>query len=192
MATEIIKTVKGRQYRYLQRSVRVPGRRTPKTESVYLGPVGGNPRKAADEKYREVLRDNMHRFGTTRPGARYASEARAREQYHRDMGFKGTEGPGPQTPSERQQQGFQEFWLKVDTNKRSSFETRHAAYNLSHPSATYRVAAEFQRVRDEVRQQDARIAAQEAPQQTAAAPAKDFTVDDEIEARQAQQDEAVD
>ena len=39
MGYEVIKTVKGRQYRYSQRSYRVPGRRTPKTESRYIGPV---------------------------------------------------------------------------------------------------------------------------------------------------------
>jgi hypothetical protein len=44
---KVIKTNKktGRQYEYLQRSYRVPGRRTPKTETVYLGPVGGGRAK---------------------------------------------------------------------------------------------------------------------------------------------------
>jgi hypothetical protein len=35
------RTLKGKRYRYLQWSYRVPGRRTPKTGSIYLGPEGG-------------------------------------------------------------------------------------------------------------------------------------------------------
>lgn len=39
MAHEVIRTVKGRQYRYLEESVRVPGKDTPRKRSIYLGPV---------------------------------------------------------------------------------------------------------------------------------------------------------
>jgi hypothetical protein len=44
MATEVIKTIKGRRYRYLQKSVYRPGR-SPKTISIYLGPVDAPKRK---------------------------------------------------------------------------------------------------------------------------------------------------
>ena len=39
----VIKTIRGRQYRYAQRSYRINGK--VKTKSVYLGPVGGRVRR---------------------------------------------------------------------------------------------------------------------------------------------------
>jgi hypothetical protein len=36
---EVIRTINGRQYRYLEESYRVPGLRTPPKRSTYLGPV---------------------------------------------------------------------------------------------------------------------------------------------------------
>jgi hypothetical protein len=44
MAVEIIKTIKGRRYRYLQKYIYRPGR-SPKTKSIYLGPIDGQRRK---------------------------------------------------------------------------------------------------------------------------------------------------
>jgi hypothetical protein len=71
----------GRWYEYKQRSYREPGRKSPRTETVYVGPVdGGVRRKLADEEYRAVLRENVYKYDRSRPGDRYASEALARTQ----------------------------------------------------------------------------------------------------------------
>ena len=43
MSYIVIKSIKGRQYRYQQRTYREGGR--VKTESIYLGPVAGSPRR---------------------------------------------------------------------------------------------------------------------------------------------------
>jgi hypothetical protein len=51
----------------------------------WLGRVDGGGRKAADEKYRAVLRENVYLYGKGRPGERYAREAAAREEF-RDIG----------------------------------------------------------------------------------------------------------
>src|SRR5271170_4614458 len=45
MAHEVIRTVNGRQYRYLEESYRVPGLRTPRKRSTYLGPVEGERKR---------------------------------------------------------------------------------------------------------------------------------------------------
>jgi len=42
---EVIRTINGRQYRYLEESYRVPGLRTPRKRSTYLGPVEPVERK---------------------------------------------------------------------------------------------------------------------------------------------------
>jgi hypothetical protein len=51
MAHEIVRTINGRQYRYLEESYRVPGVRTPRKRSTYLGPV--DPVYAGGERKRK-------------------------------------------------------------------------------------------------------------------------------------------
>jgi hypothetical protein len=186
-----IKNIKGRRYAYEQTPYRVGDKI--KNKMVYLGPVDGPARKkAADEKFRQVLRDNVAEYGKSRPGARYAKEAQAREQYHRDMGFKQTgEKEPPLTQEERYSQFVSDFWLKIDSKQVSPFEMRHREYTVTHASAQYRMGERFNNVRDEVHREDARQTAQDAPGRAQEAPAKDFTVDDEIEAREAKFETAV-
>lgn len=176
MSYIVTKTIKGRQYRYEQTSYREGGK--VKTKSVYLGPVSGTTRKAADEKYRQVLRDSVFLYGTSRPAERYAREARAREQYHYDLGFK-------VTPEERLRQVTSDFWFGIDSKRETNFEKRHREYTLIHPSTASRVAERFSKLREEIQKEEARIAAQDALGHAQAAPAKNFSVDDEIEAREA-------
>jgi hypothetical protein len=56
MAYIVYKQVKGRYYAYLQQSYRVPGRRTPKTETVYLGRVGGPGTAAGLKEHQEFTK----------------------------------------------------------------------------------------------------------------------------------------
>lgn len=118
---EYIKTGKGgRQYRYAQRSVRVPGRRTPKTLSVYLGPVGGYKRRRGVVKTLLGLPDADWQatfFGTPEDRAaniaeRYATKV---EQGQREK-FGGT----PDELREREQKAFEtkmhlDYGMKVGT-----------------------------------------------------------------------------
>jgi hypothetical protein len=169
-------TKHGRQY--WQESRRVPGGKTPKT--FHLGPVGGNTRKAADEKYRDVLRNNVYVYGKSRAGGRYAAEARAREEYHRSQ-FKSADAPLTQEEHHRQQ--VKEFWLKVDATPSSNFEVRNRHYTVSHGSASHRAQEHLAGLREA------------AGKEATAPPAhteKNFTVDDAIEAREATFEAAVD
>lgn len=187
-----IKNINGRRYWYEQTPDYRGGKRTPITK--YIGPVDGPARKkAADEKFRQVLRDNAYQYGRSRPGERRAKEAAAREQYHRDMGFKNAVGQEvPLSPEERYSQYVSDFWFKIDSKQTSAFDMRHREYTVSHSSAKYRMGERFNNVRDQVRAEDARQTAQDAPGRTQEAPAKDFTVDDEIGAREAKFEAAVD
>jgi hypothetical protein len=187
-----IKNIKGRRYWYEQTPYRVGDKI--KNKMVYLGPVDGSARrKAADEKFRQVLRDNVAEYGTSRPGARYAKEAEARAQYHLDMGFKNAVGQEvPLSPEERYSQYVSDFWFKIDSNQASPFEMRHREYNVSHGSVNYRATEYFQGLRDRVQAENDRQAAQDAPGRTQEAPATNSTVDAEIEAREAKFEAAVD
>jgi hypothetical protein len=192
-----IKTIKGRRYWYEQTPDYRGGKRTPITR--YIGPVDGAARKkAADEKYREVLRDNVYKYGSSRPGARYADEARARAQYARDMGWTKPDEPHS-THEEQYRQFVSDFWFKIDSNQASDFEKRHREYDLTHRSPQSRAKEHFHNLRSEIQKEDARIdlenasqPAQNPPGRTEEAPAKNFTVDDEIEARQAKFEETLD
>src|SRR5207253_1486943 len=107
----VIKSIKNRQYRYEQRSVRFPGRRTPKTISKYLGPVGssggGDPMGAENvrrrkEQERELAfamadleRDGKKTEAWQREhcgGTPEVREAKARQEHldklHEDFGLK--------------------------------------------------------------------------------------------------------
>ena len=62
MSRVVIKTIKGRQYRYLQRSYR-DGDRV-RTESLYLGPVGGGRRLGLLRRIGELIEANRAEPGT--------------------------------------------------------------------------------------------------------------------------------
>jgi hypothetical protein len=58
MSYIVIKTIKGRQYQYQQRTYREGGR--VRTESIYIGPVGGGiRRKGVDRAIGGFIRANM-------------------------------------------------------------------------------------------------------------------------------------
>ena len=58
MAYIVIKTIKGRQYRYQQRTYRQGGK--VRTESIYLGPVGGAARrKGLLKRFGELVEMNF-------------------------------------------------------------------------------------------------------------------------------------
>ena len=67
---EVIKTIGGRRYRYLQRSYRENGR--VRTQSQYLGPVDGEARPRKPRRIKAVL-DAL--VGLARRGPGYESEA---------------------------------------------------------------------------------------------------------------------
>jgi hypothetical protein len=46
---DVIRTVKGHQYRYREKSIRIPGVRTPRKLSIYLGPVDGGGRREGNQ-----------------------------------------------------------------------------------------------------------------------------------------------
>ncbi len=109
------------------------------------------------------------------------------------MGFPGAEEPdAPLTHEERYRQFVSDFWVKIDRNQASPFEVWHREYTATHGSASYRATERFNQVRDEVQAEDARQAAQNAPERTEAPSPKNFTVDDEIEAREAKFEASVD
>ena len=100
----VIKTIRGRQYRYAQRSYRVNGKVI--TESVYLGPVGGRVR-------RQGVLGHIGEFITTNFQREHIfdMEALGREQQEREQqkAAKAVAGlaelherygltPGPHTP----------------------------------------------------------------------------------------------
>ena len=62
MSTVVIKTIKGRRYRYLQRSYRDGGK--VRTESLYLGPVDGGRRKGILRRVGELIAANRSEPGT--------------------------------------------------------------------------------------------------------------------------------
>lgn len=74
-------TKRGRRYAYLQRSYRVPGRRTPKTDTKYLGRDDGFARSMATLERENKALDEWQRktFGET------GAERQAREQQERQF-----------------------------------------------------------------------------------------------------------
>jgi hypothetical protein len=157
----IIKRIKGRPYRYLQRSYRVAGRRTPKTDSKCLGPVT--------------------------PGARNPKQLRAS-----DVGL----GSGVYSEAEILRAVNKTFerqrWARDRMRTRAPEEIKRED-DWRHASARWAQEAKVSaRERAHFEAKAARQTAQNAPGRTGEAHAKNFTVDDEIEAREAKFDAAVD
>jgi len=91
MSYIVIKTINGRQYRYLQTSYRV-GKRV-RTKSVYLGPVGGTPRREMWPSLDEpaMLAEAL---------AKDAKYAAMKDQFHKEVGLK--VGPSNPVPVEKE------------------------------------------------------------------------------------------
>ena len=71
MAYEVIKTISGRQYRYLQETYRESGR--VRTRNIYLGPVDGGVRRrggVTDFLQSLVRKEDRNDFGETETQAR--------------------------------------------------------------------------------------------------------------------------
>jgi hypothetical protein len=92
MSYQVIKTINGRQYRYLQTSYRV-GKKV-KTKCVYLGPVSGNGTPfvayspAFDEKREMAMQE-----------AQRAAEKARQERFTKEVGLK--VGPDKPVPVEK-------------------------------------------------------------------------------------------
>jgi hypothetical protein len=161
MSYVVIKRVRGRSYRYLQRSYRVAGRKTPKTDSKCLGPVS--------------------------PGARDPKKLRAS-----DVGL----GSGVYNEAEILRAVNKTFerqrWARDRMRTRSPEEIGQED-KWRHASARWEEEAKVSaRERAHFEAKEARQTAQNAPGRTEGPQAKDFTVDDEIEAREAKFEAAVD
>lgn len=123
-----------------------------------LGPVDGSSagrqaayRKAADELYREVLRENVYRYGTSRPGERYQREAHAREAFQRYMDSE--KAGNPELPRS---------WQEKMEQQDASFECRSRMYAALHPngSATARAQSRYDNLRAAIHAEDAKLSAQ--------------------------------
>ena len=82
----VIKTIKGRQYQYQQRTYREAGR--VRTESIYIGPVGGGIRRQKAKRHTEsFIRANLtrrHGLPDDETMLKQYNEKVAREQDARD------------------------------------------------------------------------------------------------------------
>ena len=83
----VIKTIKGRQYQYQQRTYREGGR--VRTESVYMGPIGGGIRRQkAGRGVEGFIRANLtrrHGLPDDETMLKQYNDKVAREQHARDM-----------------------------------------------------------------------------------------------------------
>src|SRR4051812_45391289 len=94
MAYVVVKTINGRRYRYLQRSFRVPGRRTPKTESKCLGPMDGGydakrerALRAADKATEKLEAEQRRDFGGTAQELQDRAFKAGMDKLHTDYGL---------------------------------------------------------------------------------------------------------
>jgi hypothetical protein len=169
----VIKTIGGRQYEYLQTSYREGGK--VKTKSVYIGPVGGRKRKKRGGGFPPVnpaaivlggiaLAMHIAKHGVKSPD--YKSRNRPPDPRSWDA----------QLAYERRK------WAERIANAKGIRRTS------AHPEQTEAWREFDERLAAKV----ARQTAQDAPGRTQEAPAKNFTVDDEIEARAAKFEAAVD
>jgi hypothetical protein len=168
----VIKTINGRQYEYLQTSYREGGK--VRTKSVYVGPVGGRKRRkrggggftpvnpAAIILGGIALAMHIAKYGTKSPN--YKSPNRP---------------PDPRSARHMLDRERQRWERRIEDAK--------AGYGKPKADAGQDAAW-----REFMERTTARQTAQDAPGRAKGAKAKDFTVDDEIEAREAQFEAAVD
>lgn len=83
------RTIHGRRYTYYEERWRENGKvksRSTIVKTVRSVPVNAETdRKAAVERYRDTLRQNVFIYGKSKPGERYEAEALAREAYQRHL-----------------------------------------------------------------------------------------------------------
>ena len=75
------RTIKGKTYLYREERWRERGKVRSRSTLV-KGEKRDLERKLANERYRDVLRENVYRYGKSHPGERYLREAQARADYH--------------------------------------------------------------------------------------------------------------
>jgi hypothetical protein len=200
MATRIIKTIKGRRYYYLQRSYRRGGRVL--TKSIYLGPVDAPKRKKRKLDLRGLapgiaaigihvllngLKSPQYKTRDRISGRTIQANKQALLALYKSYGLDLSSPQAlQQTRALLSADQEQELMHKVLALGRE----QHAGRAKGEVSPEIR---EFnERLKAHKAAQDARQAAQNAPGRTEAPVAKNFTVDDEIEAREAKFEAAVD
>lgn len=167
----VIKTINGRQYEYLQTSYREGGK--VRTKCVYIGPVGGRKRKKRGGGFPPVnpaaavlggiaLAVHIARRGVKSPD--YKAKSRP---------------PDSRSARHMLERERQRWQRRMDDAKAG----------CGKPQAKAEQDAGW---REFMERTTARQAAQDAPGRAKGAKAKDFTVDDEIEAREAKFEAAVD
>lgn len=168
----VIKTINGRKYEYMQTSYREGGK--VRTKSVYIGPVGGRKRKkrggggfppvnpAAVVLGGIALAVHIARRGVKSPS--YKAKNRP---------------PDPRSMRHMLDRERQRWQRRIGDAK--------AGYGKPHAKAEQDAGW-----REFMERTTARQAAQDAPGRAQTSKAKDFTVDDEIEARTAKFEAAVD
>ena len=164
-----VRTIKGKQYLYAEERWRENGKVKSRSRVVrgLSSKVPAEARKAADERYREVLRENVYLYGKGRPGERYAREAEARAAYHRylDRANKG----GPLTLDEAREEAY----ARIFDRPTPPFDTRHTKYAFTHASGSARAKKEYDNLRETIRAEDAKL------DKAASYPAKGTPTDEE-------------
>jgi hypothetical protein len=85
--------------------------------------------------------ENVYLYGQSKPGERYASEAAAREAYHRHLEAVSRGESGlPLSEQKLHEQETQAHWQSLEQS--SPFNARAGQYAASHPSPTYRANEE--------------------------------------------------
>jgi hypothetical protein len=171
MSYTVIKTIGGRQYEYLQTSYREGGK--VKTKCVYIGPVGGKKRKKRGGGFPPVSPAAI-----VLGGIALAMHIAKHGVNPRDYKTR-NRPPDPRSMRHMLDRERQKWERRIDDAK--------AGYGK--PKAKVEQDARW---REFMERTMARQTAQDAPGRAQEAPAKDFTVDDEIEAREAKFEAAVD
>jgi hypothetical protein len=200
MSYEVIKTIGGRRYRYLQKTYRVGGK--VKTKSIYLGPVDPPRRRKLD--FRGLLPGVAQiLFEALKGGGRshsYKSKDRpsGRDRQSHQAAMRallrqyGVDASSPKafnatrallTPEQNSELTLK--MIGMSRGVRSSARTAPSKPPLDWSRLEAKLATDKAA-------QAARQTPQDAPGRTEAPAAKNFTVDDEIEAREAKFEAAVD
>jgi hypothetical protein len=130
---------------------------------------------ALDELYWDVLRENRELFGKSPTGARYASEAQARDAYLRYLDSEQRGSPElPLTPQEQHEKNIRDY--DKGPSPPSPFEARSRDYQASHGSPAARAKDEYMANRATVKAEDDRFDKAEAK---ASFPAKGSPTDEE-------------
>ena len=142
MAYIVYKQVKGRYYAYLQQSYRVPGRRTPKTETVYLGPVSGPGTAAGLNEHHQLTSHMAERNNMEADIWRMRHAADIRERQYK------VSRPSPEFRAkseynklrEQNQKEIRGYWQKVegqnerDQKANEAWKAEHASDAPAQPS----------------------------------------------------------